>query len=99
MANELTEIVEKDDEVIVKADLPGIKPEEVKVEVADGMLTVSGEHEEKVEEEGEGYVRRERRHSSFLRSTSVPPEVKAEDVEISVEGGRVVVRVPKPKAS
>jgi HSP20 family protein len=99
MAHELSEIVEKDGEVIVKADLPGIEPEEVKVEVADGVLTVSGEHEEKIEEDKDGYVRRERRYSSFLRSMSVPPEVRAEDVEITVEGGAVTVRVPKPKAS
>ena len=49
--------------------------------------------------EREGYVRRERRHSSFVRSMSVPPEVKAEDVEATVEGGHVVVRVAKAKAS
>jgi len=95
MANELTEVVESGDGIVVKANLPGIGPDEVKVEVADGMLTVSGEHEEKIEEEKEGYVRRERRHTSFVRSMSVPPELKAEDVETSVEDGVVTVRVPK----
>lgn len=99
MADELSAIEERDGEIVVRASLPGIEPTEVKVEVEDGVLTVSGEHEEKVEDEQDGFVRRERRHASFVRSMSVPDELTAEDVETRVEDGSVVVRVPKAKGS
>ena len=51
---------------------PGIKPEEVKIEVEDDILTVSGEHEEHKEEKEKHYVRRERRYGSFSRSMALP---------------------------
>jgi HSP20 family protein len=99
MASELSAVEEKDGAVVVRANLPGIQPEEVKVEVADGVLTVSGEHDEKLEDEQGGFLRRERRHASFVRSMPVPEGVRAEDVETRVEDGSVLVRVPRAKES
>ena len=59
------DVVRDDGHLVVRADLPGIKPEEVKIEVEDDILTISGEHEERTEEKDEDYVRRERRYGSF----------------------------------
>ena len=66
--------VERDNgNIIVRADVPGIKPEEVKVEVEDDILTVSGEREERREEKDKRFLRRERRYGSFTRSMALPP--------------------------
>src|SRR5947209_19164644 len=69
------DVVREDGHVVVRADVPGIKPEDVKIEVDDEILTVSGEHEERKEEKDEHYVRRERRYGSFSRSIALPADV------------------------
>ena len=58
------DVVRENGNLVVRADIPGIKPEEVKIEVEDDILTVSGEHEESKEEKDKNYVRRERRYGS-----------------------------------
>ena len=55
------DIVRENGHLVVRADIPGIKPEEVKIEVEDDILTIFGEHTESAEEKDENYVRRERR--------------------------------------
>jgi HSP20 family protein len=55
------DVVRKDGNVVVHADIPGIKPDEVKVQLANDVLTITGEHEEGKEEKSQQYVRRERR--------------------------------------
>jgi HSP20 family protein len=92
------DVIRKDDALVLRADLPGIKPEEVKVEVEDDVLTVSGEHKEETEEKKENYVRRERRYGSFSRSVSLPKGVDAKDIEATTEDGVLEVKVPLPKA-
>ena len=71
------DVVREDGHLVVRADLPGIKPEEVKIEVENDILTVSGEHEEREEEKDKEFVRRERRYGSFSRSMALPAGVDA----------------------
>src|SRR5690554_5071220 len=73
------DLVERDDRYVLRADVPGIKPEDVKIEVDDDVLTVSAEHEESEEEKQDSYVRRERRYGSFSRSITLPKGVGADD--------------------
>ena len=90
--------VERDNgNLVVRADVPGIKPEEVKIEVEDDILTVSGEHEEHTEEKGKHYVRRERRYGSFSRSMALPPGVEAKNIKAKTHDGVVEVTIPLPK--
>lgn len=93
----LVDVVRREEEVVLRVDIPGIKPDEVKISVQDGVLTVSGEHEEKSEEEEESYVRRERRYGSFSRSMTLPRGVKAEDIAASTEDGVLEVTIPLPQ--
>lgn len=72
--NPRIDVVKKNGELVLRADLPGVKPDEIKVEVEARVLTVSGEHEEKAEEKKENYLRRERRYGSFSRSMALPRE-------------------------
>jgi HSP20 family protein len=85
--------------LVVRADVPGIKPEEVKIEVEDDILTVSGEHEERKEEKDKHFLRRERRYGSFSRSLALPAGVEAKKVKASTHDGVVEVTIPLPSES
>src|ERR1035437_778540 len=91
------DVVRDSGNLVVRADIPGIKPEEVKVEVEDDILTVSGEHEERTEEKDKHYLRRERRYGSFSRSMALPPGVEADKIKANTHDGVVEVTVPLPK--
>ena len=91
------DVVREDDHLVLRADLPGIKPEEVKLEVEDDILTVSGEHRESTEEKEKNYVRRERRYGSFSRSMTLPQGVDAKEIKATTHDGVVEVTIPLPK--
>jgi HSP20 family protein len=83
--------------LVVHADVPGIKPEEVKIEVQDDILTVSGEHQDASEKKDKHYVRRERRYGSFSRSIALPAGVDAKQIKAKTHDGIVEVTIPLPK--
>jgi HSP20 family protein len=85
-----------DDKLIVRADVPGIKPDEITVEVDEGLLTLSGEHEETEEEKGTDFVRRERRYGSFRRAIALPRNVDADAITAVTQDGVLEVTVPLP---
>jgi len=91
------DVVRDGDDLVLKVDLPGIKPEEVKIEVEDDVLTVSGEHEETTEEKDKDFVRRERRFGSFDRSLALPAGVDPKKIEAKTHDGVLEVRIPLPK--
>ena len=91
------DVVRDNGNLVVRADIPGIKPEEVKIEVEDDILTVSGEHEEHTEEKDKHYVRRERRYGSFSRSMTLPPGVEAKNIKATTHDGVVEVTIPLPE--
>lgn len=86
-----------DGNLVVRADVPGIRPEEMKIEVRGDILTVSGEHEERKEDKDRRYLRRERRFGSFRRSLALPAGVDAEKIEATTQDGVVEVTIPLPK--
>jgi HSP20 family protein len=86
--------------LVVRADLPGLTPDEVKVEVEDGVLTVSGGHkEDRTETDGGGYVRRKRRFGAFSRSIALPSGVDAQGIKGQTRDGVVEVTVALPTGS
>jgi HSP20 family protein len=90
------DVVRDKDSLVVRADVPGLKPEEVKIEVEDDILTVSGEHQESKEEKDKNYVRRERRYGSFSRSMALPAGVDAKKIKAQTHNGVVEVTIPLP---
>jgi HSP20 family protein len=94
--NPRIDVVKKEDQLVLKADLPGVKPDEIKVEVEGGVLTVSGEHEETSEETKERYLRRERHYGSFSRSMALPEGVNADDIKANTVDGVLELRIPIP---
>ena len=71
------DVKETKDNVVVKAELPGVAEEDITVEVSDGIMTISGEKKGEKQEEKEGYYYKESFSGSFSRSISLPSEVKA----------------------
>lgn len=96
--NPRIDVVKNEGEIVLRADLPGVKPDEINVEVEDGVLTVSGEHQEETEEKEERYLRRERRYGSFSRSMTLPEGVRAEEIEGNTVDGVLELRIPLPRA-
>ncbi|GAB2235047.1 hypothetical protein Droror1_Dr00004325 [Drosera rotundifolia] len=81
---------------VFRADLPGIKKEEVKVEVEDGnILQISGERSKEQEEKTEKWHRVERSSGKFLRRFRLPENAKLEEVKATMENGVLTVTVPK----
>jgi HSP20 family protein len=91
------DLVRENGHLVVRADVPGIKPEEIEIEVEDGMLTLSGKHEESTEETDERYVRRERRYGAFSRRLPLPEGVDPKKIKASTKDGVLEVTVPLPK--
>lgn len=88
------DIKETDKEYIIDAELPGIKKEDIKLELRDDTLTIAVEHDEQVNEEKENYIRRERRFGSFARSFYME-NVNNEGVTAKYNDGILTVTIPK----
>jgi HSP20 family protein len=87
------DVVQKDDDLVVRAELPGARPEEVEITVHQGVLTISGKREEQSEEERGGYLVRERRSGSFRRSLQLPERVDEDSIRARFENGVLEVTV------
>ena len=91
------DLVESEDNLVLRADLPGMKEEDVEIEIKDGVLTVSGERKAEHEQKGEGFHRVERAFGRFSRSLQLPDGIDAGKVAASFEDGVLEVKVPKPE--
>jgi HSP20 family protein len=90
------DLVETDDHLVLRGDLPGMTEDDVNIEIKDNVLTVSGERKTEREDKREGYHRAERAFGSFSRSLSLPAGVDADKVEANFDNGVLEVRIPKP---
>jgi HSP20 family protein len=81
--------------LVVKAALPGVKPEELDITIADDILTIRGEHKEEQETEEDDYIHRERYYGAFSRSVAIPTKVKSDKAEASFEEGVLTLTLPK----
>jgi HSP20 family protein len=89
------DVLESKDSYLVRAELPGMKKEDIKVEVKDGMLTISGESKEEKPAEGVEYRHVERVATKFWRSFSLPEIAKQDGIEAAYKDGILEIRVPK----
>jgi HSP20 family protein len=87
------DVVRKDDDLVVRAELPGAKPEDVEVTVHQGVLTISGKREEQREEERGEYLVRERRSGSFRRSLQLPEGIDEDSIRARFDNGVLEVTV------
>jgi HSP20 family protein len=91
------DLVESGDHFVLRADLPGMSEGDVKIELEDGTLTVSGERKAEHESNEEGYYRVERAFGSFSRSLTLPKGIDADAVSASFDRGVLEIRIPKPE--
>src|SRR5918994_1718425 len=91
------DLVDKEDALVLRADLPGLERDDVTIEIQDRVLTVSGERKSEHEDKADGFYRVERAFGSFSRSLSLPDGVDPEQVQASFDKGVLEVRIPKPK--
>lgn len=89
------DVSETKNDLVVKAELPGMDPKDIDVSLSDGMLTIRGEKKQEKEEKEENYHFIERSYGSFTRSVQLPKEVKHEKISASYKNGILKVVLPK----
>ena len=89
------DIQETEKEYLIKAELPEMKKEDVKVDVLDGVLTIEGERTQEKEEKGKKFHKTERSYGRFVRQFVLPAEVEATKVQAEYKDGVLSVRLPK----
>ena len=92
------DVVEKDNRLVTRVDLPGVKKEDVTVEVRDGALVLWGERKTETEDTKRNVYRSECQYGSFYRAVALPDGVKAEDIKATFTNGVLEVSVPLPVA-
>lgn len=90
------EVLQKNGQFMVKADLPGLTKDNVKVELTDELLTISGERKEEKEEKQEGFYRSERSYGRFYRQIPLPEGVKTQNAEATFRNGVLEIAMPLP---
>ena len=94
------DMTETDDNVIVKAEMAGVKPEDLDITVEANTLTIRGEMKEEREEKEEGKrIYQERRYGAFSRSFTLPTAIKAEEAEADYENGVLTLTLPKAETA
>jgi HSP20 family protein len=91
----VVDITETDNEYLIKAEIPEVKRDDVKVSVQNGVLTLQGERKKEKEEKGKKFHRVERYYGSFLRTFSVPDNVDETKVVAEFKDGVLNVHLPK----
>jgi len=89
------DIYETDDDLVVKAELPGVEKDQIGVEVKGGVLTLRGERKHEKEVKEENYHRIERGYGNFLRSFTLPASVEEDKVSAKLTGGVLEIHLPK----
>lgn len=90
------DVYETKDNVVLKAAVPGIKPEELDVTITGDVLTIKGEYKsDEQNEEGRNYIHRERRYGSFTRQLTLPAAIDANNVNATFENGILTLELPK----
>jgi HSP20 family protein len=92
------DVQETENQYVLEAELPGVKKEEISLELDDGMLSISVERVENVEEEKKHYIHKERRYSSMRRSINLS-DAKADGIKAKLEDGVLKVTVEKKQRS
>jgi HSP20 family protein len=89
------DVYQTDNEIVVKAGLPGVKADDVQISVANGVLSIRGEVKEEMVERKGTYHLRERRYGSFARSISLPTDVDADKAHAEFDDGVLTLTLPK----
>jgi HSP20 family protein len=92
------DVIEREDKIVVAADIPGVEKGDISVNVKGDMLEISAEKKEEKEEKEEGYIRRERAYARYYRCIPLPTEVDKDKVDASFKNGVLSIEMPKIEA-
>jgi HSP20 family protein len=92
------EVLRKNDQFVVRADLPGLTKDDVKIEMTGNMLLISGERKDEKEEKHEGFYRSERSYGNFYRQLPLPEGIKTENATAIFHNGVLEITMPMSKA-
>ena len=93
------DVAEKEDAILVRAEVPGMKPEEIDISVYGNTLTISGEKKEAKEEQNDGFYHVESTYGSFHREVALPTDVDEKKIEAVCKDGVLSVTLPKAEKS
>jgi HSP20 family protein len=91
------DMIDHDEEIILRADLPGLDEKDIEVTVQDGVLAIRGQRKEEKEEKKENYYYSERSYGAFARMLTLPASVEADKVKATFKKGVLEVHLPKAK--
>jgi HSP20 family protein len=89
------DVAETKNEIVLKAEVPGLDPKDIDISLSDGLLTIKGEKKQEREEKEENYHLVERSYGSFTRSIRLPNEVRSDKINASYKNGVLKVVLPK----
>jgi HSP20 family protein len=89
------DLYEEKDDIVVKAELPGMEKDNIEVNLSENRLTIKGEKKKEEEVKKEGYYRSERSYGSFVRTLELPSEVQTDKVKAAFKNGVLEIRLPK----
>ncbi len=89
------DVFEEDENLVLRASVPGVEPEDIEVTIEDGILTIKGQTSEESESREKGYIIKERRTGSFHRSLRLPDRFDPDKAESDYENGVLTVHLPK----
>jgi HSP20 family protein len=95
LAAPAVDVYEEKDDIVVKAELPGMEKDNIEVNLSGDRLTIKGEKKQEEEVKKEGYYRSERSYGSFLRTLELPTEVQPDKVKASFKNGILEIHLPK----
>jgi HSP20 family protein len=93
------DIIERENDVVVKAVVPGVSEDDLNIEVIGDTLTIRGESRETKEDKKENYFYREWRYGTFLRSMTLPAGLKTDKVDAELENGMLTLTIPKAETA
>lgn len=93
------DVAEKENEFVVKAEVPGCKAEDIDISVHGNVLTISGEKKHEQERKEQGYYHIERSYGSFRRDLNLPAEIDTANIEAECKDGVLTVTLPKTEAA
>jgi HSP20 family protein len=93
------DIVDRGNEIVVRADLPGMEQKDIQIELQDGVLTIRGERKEERDQEADNYRWSERWDGSFMRAITLPTGIDAAKIQAQFKNGVLDVRLPKKQES
>ncbi len=91
------DVIDEGKQLLIKADIPGVKKNEIDLNVTDNSVEISAEHKAEKEEKKKNYLRKERSHVSYYRTVPLPEKVKSNLAKAKLQDGVLTVTIPKAK--